>query len=98
MNNLDSSTSGRLMGKSVPGGMIADDLPLETHSAATTTDVVGGKAAVLQEIGEVERLALYDEAALEIVALSEAGFLRAENLKLQVAEIAHAAYAARLPE
>ena len=98
MNNLDNSTSGRLMGKSVPGGMIADDLPLETHSAATTTDVVGGKAAVLQEIGEVERLALYDEAALEIVALLQARLLRAENLKLQVAEIAHAAYAARLPE
>ena len=70
---------------------------LKADAALLAADVVGGEATGLQQVDQVEGFALNDDAALEVVAGTEAGVLRLFHLKLPVAQITHAAPAVGRP-
>lgn len=72
-------------------------LTLETDAAALAADIVGGQTTGLQQIAEVEGLALDDKTTLEIVAWAQTGVNRLHDLKLQATQIAHTALAVGSP-
>ena len=71
--------------------------PLEAYASALAADVVGGLSPGLHEVGQVERFALYDEAALERVACLQACARGLLYPKLHVAEVSHTALAVGCP-
>ena len=70
---------------------------LEAYASALAADVVGGLSSGLQQVGQVERFTLYDEAALEEVTRLQACVRGLLHLELHVAEVPHAALAIGCP-
>ena len=71
--------------------------PLEADAATLATDIISGHATWLQQIGQVEGLALDDETTLKVVDRLQASVLRQLHAELLVAQVAHQALAVGSP-